>query len=146
MFNRDYSITKGLFSINTLEGRIKVPFQTKGIETYFDGTWTFGTAKLVNKHNKWFLHIPVSREMEEASLHQIRQVVGVDMGVNFIATVYDSNGQTLFSKVDKSNTNGQSINNSADNYKKANPLCPQKIKENRSTRKPLDARCQPLHQ
>ncbi|KHF26749.1 putative transposase [Anoxybacillus sp. BCO1] len=147
VFNRDYSITKGLFSINTLEGRIKVPFQTKGLETYFDGTWTFGTAKLVNKHNKWFLHIPVSREMEEASLHQIRQVVGVDMGVNFIATVYDSNGQTLFFK-------GRQIKHKRAKYKqlrrqlqkKQNPLCPQKIKENRSTRKPLDARCQPLHQ
>lgn len=98
VFNRDYSLTKGLFSINTLEGRIKVPFQTKELETYFDGTWTFGTAKLVNKHQKWFLHIPVSKEMEEANLHHICQVVGVDMGVNFLATVYDSNGQTLFFK------------------------------------------------
>lgn len=40
VWNRDYSIVKGLFSLNTLSGRIKVPFETKGMESNFDGTWT----------------------------------------------------------------------------------------------------------
>jgi putative transposase len=38
VWNRDYSLTKGVFSVNTLDGRIKVPFETKGMEYFFDGT------------------------------------------------------------------------------------------------------------
>ena len=96
VFHRDDSLTNGLFSVNTLDGRIKVPFHTEGLETYFDGTWTFGTAKVVNKYGKWFLHIPVSKEIEDIDLHTINQVVGIDMGENYTATTYDSNGQTRF--------------------------------------------------
>jgi len=98
VFNRDYSLVKGLFSVNTLEGRIKVPFETKGLEHYFDGTWKFGTAKLVNKYGKWFLHIPVTKDFKETELTEIDKVVGVDLGINFLATAYDSNDQTTFFK------------------------------------------------
>lgn len=56
VWNRDYSLVQGKFSVNTLQGRIKVPFETKSMERFFDGSWFFGTAKLVNKHSKWFLH------------------------------------------------------------------------------------------
>lgn len=98
VWNRDYSLVKGIFSVNTIQGRIKVPFETKGMEQYFDGTWSFGTAKLVNKYGKFFLHIPMTKEFEEASLHNINQVVGVDLGINFIATTYDSQGETTFFK------------------------------------------------
>lgn len=110
VFNRDYNLTKGLFSVNTLDGRIKVPFHTEGLETYFDGRWTFGTAKLVNKYGKWFLHIPVSKKIEDIDLHTINQVVGIDMGVNFTATTYDSNGQTRF-------FNGKDIKHKRGKYK-----------------------------
>lgn len=58
VWNRDYSLVGGLFSVNTLDGRVKVPFETKGMSQYFDGTWSFGTAKLVNKYGK-FLDIPM---------------------------------------------------------------------------------------
>lgn len=61
VWNRDYSINKGLFSVNTLQGRTKVAFVTAGMEEFFDGTWRFGTAKLLAKHGKWFLHIAVTK-------------------------------------------------------------------------------------
>jgi IS605 OrfB family transposase len=96
VWNRDYSLTQGVFSVNTLEGRIKVPFETKGMEQYFDGSWSFGTAKLVYKHGKWFLHVPMSKHFKQADEHHIKQVVGVDLGLNFIATAYDSQGKTWF--------------------------------------------------
>jgi len=96
VWNRDYSLTKGVFSVNTLGGRIKVPFETKGMEHFFDGTWKFGTAKLVLKKGKYFLHIPMTKTFEDVDLNQIRNVVGVDLGINFIATAYDSNGTTTF--------------------------------------------------
>jgi IS605 OrfB family transposase len=66
------------------------------MEQYFDGTWEFGTAKLVTKHGKWFLHIPMSKEFPELSDADVCNVVGVDLGVNFLAVSYDSAGKTTF--------------------------------------------------
>src|SRR5687768_2813605 len=96
VWNRDYSLTKQGFSVNTLSGRVKVPFEMKGMETYFDGTWTFGTAKLVYKRGKFFLHIPMSKEVEEVANSAVNSVVGVDLGINFVATSYDSQGKCVF--------------------------------------------------
>ena len=96
VWNRDYSLVKGLFSVNTLEGRIKVPFERKGMEKYFDHTWCFGTAKLVYKYNKFFLHIPMTKEVTDPLANDIKQVVGIDLGINFTATSYDSQGKTIF--------------------------------------------------
>ncbi|MEF7438979.1 transposase [Paenibacillus lautus] len=96
VWNRDYSLSKQIFSINTLEGRIKVPFVMQGMEIYFDGTWIFGTAKLVNRRGKWYLHIPVTKEVDRVTLPSIHQVVGIDLGINFVATTYDIAGKTVF--------------------------------------------------
>ena len=96
VWNRDYLLTNGIFSINSLEGRLKIPFETKGMEKYFDGTYTFGTAKLVYKFKKYFLHIPMTKDFIQTTPFQINKIVGIDLGVNFIATVYDSYGKTTF--------------------------------------------------
>lgn len=32
VWNRDYSLTNGVFSLNTLDGRLKIRFETKGME------------------------------------------------------------------------------------------------------------------
>jgi len=110
VWNRDYSLIKEVFSMNTLEGRIKVPFEMKRMEPYFDGTWSFGTAKLVEKCGLFFLHIPMTKIVEEASEHHIKQVVGLDMGINFLVTSYDSQGTTSF-------VNGRPIKDKRSNYK-----------------------------
>lgn len=96
VYNRDYSLNKEVFSINSLEGRLKIPYETKGMEKYFDGTYEFGTTKLVYKHNKYFLHIPMTKDYAQINLSEINNIVGIDLGVNFIATTYDSFGKTTF--------------------------------------------------
>lgn len=40
--------------------------------------YKFGTAKLVNKHGKYYLHIPVTYEVEESNISDICNVVGID--------------------------------------------------------------------
>ena len=96
VWNRDYLLTKGIFSINTLNGRIKIPFEVKGMEKYFDGTYKFGTAKVVHKFNKYFLHIPMTKDFVQTTPYQINKIVGIDLGINFLATTYDSYGKTTF--------------------------------------------------
>jgi len=97
VYNRDYSLTRdGLFSVNTLQGRVKLSFATKGMEQYFDGSWNFGTAKLVHKHQKWFLHIPFTRTIPDSDPSTIGNVVGTDLGMNFLTASYGSDHQTRF--------------------------------------------------
>lgn len=97
VWNRDYSLSQNLFSVNTLNGRLKLQYYTKGMEKYFNKeTYKFGTAKLVLKHGKYFLHIPVSYEVEESKLSDICNIVGIDRGINFIVATYDSKHKSGF--------------------------------------------------
>ena len=98
VWNRDYSLNSksNLFSVNTLNGRIKVPFCKNGYEQYFADNCKFGTAKLVNKHGMFFLHIPVTYEISELQKSEVSNVVGIDRGIRFLAATYDSKGKSVF--------------------------------------------------
>lgn len=97
VWNRDYSLTQNCFSVNTLNGRVKLPYFVEGMSRYFDHTiYKFGTAKIVNKHGKYFLHIPVSYEVEESNISDICNVVGIDRGINFVVATYDSKHKSGF--------------------------------------------------
>lgn len=91
VFNRDYSVKNNVFSIITLEGRIKVPFTGKGMERHHGKR--LGSAKAVFQRGHWFLCVAVEHP-EEAQA--VRNIVGVDFGLNFTATAYDSKGKTTF--------------------------------------------------
>ena len=97
VWNRDYSLTGNCFSVNTLNGRVKLPYFAEGMSKYFDHTiYKFGTAKLVNKHGKYFLHIPVTYEIEECFNSDICNIVGIDRGINFVVATYDSKHKSNF--------------------------------------------------
>ena len=97
VWNRDYSLTQDRFSVNTLGGRVKLPYFAEWMSKYFDRSiYRFGTAKLVNKHGKYFLHIPVTYDVEESDLSDICNVVGIDRGINFIVATYDSKHKSGF--------------------------------------------------
>lgn len=97
VWNRDYSLTQDKFSVNTLDGRLKFAYFLQGMEKYFDhDTYKFGTAKLVKKHGKYFLHIPVTYETKECLDADVCNVVGVDRGINFVVATYDSKHKSGF--------------------------------------------------
>jgi len=110
-WNRDYLLRENYFSIGTLKGRVKLPYDSGGMEKYFDGSWTFGAAKVISKHNNWYLHISMSKEFEQLNDFDIVNVVGVDLGINFTATAYDSNGKSTF-------FNGKQIKQKRAHYKR----------------------------
>ena len=95
--NRDYSIvwnkgrTERLFSVNTLKGRIKVPFIAKKMEWAFADGAVFGTARLVCRHGKFFLHIPVTLDAPDPPVSSAAEtpVVGIDRGIRFLTVSYD---------------------------------------------------------
>ena len=98
VWNRDYSLNvkNDVFSVNTLNGRIKVSFCKNGFEQYFSDDCKFGTAKLVNKHGKFYLHIPVTYEISKLKESEVSNVVGIDRGIRFLAVTYDSKGKSVF--------------------------------------------------
>lgn len=98
VWNRDYSLNakNDIFSVNTLNGRIKVSFYKNGFEQYFSDNCKFGTAKLAHKHGKFFLHIPVTYEITELNQSEVSNIVGIDRGIRFLAATYDSNGKSVF--------------------------------------------------
>ena len=112
VWNRDYSLTQNCFSINTLNGRVKLPYFAEGMSKYFDHTiYKFGTAKLVNKHGRYFLHIPVTYDIEESNISDICNVVGIDRGINFVVATYDSKHKSGF-------VSGKAIKQKRANYSK----------------------------
>ncbi|WP_338056003.1 transposase [Thermanaerosceptrum fracticalcis] len=117
-----------MLSINTLEGRIKVSFAIKGMEQYFDGSWSFGIAKLVTKYGKYFLHIPMTKEIVTPDINLVNKVVGIDLGINFLATAYDSKGKTIF-------FNGRTVKHKRAHYEQLRKKLQQK--GTRSARKRL---------
>ena len=67
--NRDYSFVADKksdtthLSLNTLNGRIKVTFDVPPcFKDYFDGTWSFGTGKIISLKGEWYFHIPMSKK------------------------------------------------------------------------------------
>lgn len=112
VWNRDYSLTRNCFSVNTLYGRVKLPYFAEGMLKYFDHTvYKFGTARLVNKHGKYFLHIPVTCDVEESKLSDVCNVVGIDRGINFVVSTYDSKHKSGF-------VSGKAIKQKRANYSK----------------------------
>lgn len=109
VWNRDYSILKdGRLSVNTLDGRIKFPIDwTHMPQPYRHGK--FGTARLLNRNGKWLLLIPSTVELPDPGRPQ--QVVGVDLGIRFLATSYDSDGHTTFH-------DGKEVKNKREHYKR----------------------------
>ncbi len=112
VWNRDYSLTQNCFSVNTLNGRVKLPYFAEGMSKYFDhDIYKFSTAKLVNKHGKYFLHIPVTYDVKESSISDICNVVGIDRGINFVVATYNSKHKSGF-------VSGKAIKQKRANYSK----------------------------
>ena len=107
---RDYSFIEGgsVVSMNMLKSREKMDFCNKHFSEYFDGSWKFGTAKLVSLKGKWYLHIPVSKEIgKKFSKRKTSRIVGIDRGLRFLSVAYDGertsfvDGKTISRKREK---------------------------------------------
>ncbi|MBR4928554.1 MAG: transposase, partial [Oscillospiraceae bacterium] len=93
---RDYSLlwnkehTERVFSLHTLKGRIKVPFRSDAMDWAFAEEAKMGTARLVLRKGKFYLHIPVTVEVPDPpEPSEITNVVGIDRGIRFLTVSYD---------------------------------------------------------
>lgn len=107
VYNRDYSYNRKqrTFSIGTVTGRTHIK-HTAGKNEFLDNLqdkdnltgYAMGTAKLwIDRKGQWFILVPMSKQIPDFDITQdTTNVVGVDLGLNFIATTYDSKGTTKF--------------------------------------------------
>ena len=95
---RNYSFLDGgrAVSVNTLGRRAKCTCECEHFEEYLDGRWRIGTARLVELKGLWYLHIPVTKKVEEFHKEDDSHIVGIDRGLRFPAVSYDENGKTMF--------------------------------------------------
>lgn len=101
---RDYSFVtdkktgRKQLSLNTLGKRIRVPYVVpENFRQYFDGTWSFGTGKVVSLNGNWYLHIPMTKTVPDNTAEtEPAHVVGIDRGLRFLVTAYDEKGHTMF--------------------------------------------------
>ena len=99
VLKRDYSFDFAThqLSLNTLGKRIKLDFVDGCWQDYFDGSWTFGTGKIVQMKGNWYFHIPCSKESDEELIREhVHHVVGIDRGLRFLTSTYDENGKCTF--------------------------------------------------
>lgn len=96
--NVNYSFVKQgtLISLNVLGKRIKVKFNDKYTQDWFTQNAKLGTAKLVQSNGHWFLHIPVTMEVDSWDKATNKHIVGIDRGLRQIMTIYDEYGNTKF--------------------------------------------------
>ena len=95
--DRDWTVKKDhVFSLNTIKGRIRVPFVCQGFDQYLDGTWQFGLAKILHVGNKWYMHISATKTVSNYDLDSTQHVVGLDRGLRFLVTAYDEKGKVRF--------------------------------------------------
>lgn len=107
VYNRDYSYNhkKRTFSIGTVAGRTHIK-HTTGKNEFLDNLqdkdnptgYAMGTAKLwIDRKGQWFILVPMGKQIPDFDITQdATNVVGVDLGINFLATTYDSKGKTKF--------------------------------------------------
>lgn len=128
--NRDYSHKDDkTMSLNTIHGRVIVNPVFKGWEEYFDGSWTLGTAKVLKSGKHWYLHIAVTKEVEQPEFKP-SHVVGIDRGLRQLLTIYDEKGQTTF-------VNGKAILQKRRHYKRLRSQL--QSKNTRSAKRRLEA-------
>ncbi len=99
-YQRDYSFKKGQqVSISTLEGRLVLSYEgySKHLE-YITGGAETGAGKLWYSKTKkqYYLLVPLTFELPEPEPTTHKQVVGIDVGMRYFATVSSTSGKAFF--------------------------------------------------
>jgi IS605 OrfB family transposase len=99
-YERDYTFQRdGRVSIGTLKGRISVPYQGYDKHTaLIQHGARIGDAKLwYDRHKKQFyLLVSLESEVPEPIPEQLNEVIGIDVGIRYLAVTSTSTGKTSF--------------------------------------------------
>ena len=103
--SNDYSLLKDVISIyaytpnqkSNSRNRIKMAYEHKYVDSFLcDQKYKLGTAKLKKIGKKFYLFVSITEKIEPFKKRSTQNIVGLDRGIRFIATSYDSEGKTTF--------------------------------------------------
>ena len=101
----DYSLLKDVFNIyaytpnqkSNSRNRIKMAYEHKYVDSFLcDPKYKLGTAKLKQIGKNFYMFVPITKKVEPFKKEVTNNIVGIDRGIRFIATSYDSEGKTTF--------------------------------------------------
>jgi len=99
-YPRDYGFKKNnIISINSIYGRLLVKYKIGTFQQQIldSKEWIIKSSILtIRKDGVIFLNIAIEKEMSETSFLNKDGVVGVDLGINFVAVTTDTHGKTEF--------------------------------------------------
>lgn len=96
-FPRDFRINHNLISINTIEGRKKIPFLCgEHQRRYLNNGWHIGGARLVRRRKGYFLDITVSKEIKVLPISEAADIIGVDIGQKYLAVATSIDDKVKF--------------------------------------------------
>lgn len=80
---RTYSLKKGILSVFTLQGRIRIPLEVSPFHQSFLDRGILKEAELVRRGNRWFFHFVL--DLPDPPAIVTGEAMGVDLGENFLA-------------------------------------------------------------
>jgi len=99
-YPRDYRIVSNdTISINTVNGRVKAKYVCgKYQHALLDsGEWVIASSVIsIRRDGKVFINIAVEKELAGTTMLNKDGIVGVDLGISFVAVTTDSTGKTRF--------------------------------------------------
>lgn len=94
--DRNYRFLKtGQIALATSDGIKHVDYYSKGYEHLFTEGWLYGEAKLKRKNGAYYLYMSFSKEVPDGTSYD--NIVGIDVGLNFIATSYNGKKTQFYS-------------------------------------------------
>lgn len=134
----DYSLLKDVFSIYAYtpnqkshsRNRIKMAYEHKYVDSFLcDPKYKLGTAKLKQVGKKFYLLVPITKKIEQFKKETTQNIVGIDRGIRFLATSYDSKGNTTFFNGGKIIARRVHLKTNGQNYKeKGTPSARRRLK------------------
>lgn len=87
---RDWCFKENTVSLNTLCGRMLMPYKSKGFEKYFSDEYTFGLGRIIKAGKHWYFFVSVICKTAEPENYT--NIVGIDRGLNNIISIADTTG------------------------------------------------------
>ncbi|MFB6088267.1 MAG: RNA-guided endonuclease InsQ/TnpB family protein [Candidatus Aenigmatarchaeota archaeon] len=86
-YGRDYKLSEEQLSISTLDGRKKYEIMNYDYaEQYLSEEWKYLASELVeHKDGEYYFHLTCEKEVEEKSMEEAKNFMGVDVGMNYLA-------------------------------------------------------------
>lgn len=88
-------VEKGVISVSTIGKRQKVAFTCGEQQSQYFG-WAAASATLCKRNGIFYLHVVFKSDVEQMPIEQTKSVIGVDIGMNYLATAIGPDGHTLF--------------------------------------------------